>query len=138
MDAAARFAITVDGYEIASFAELQGITTTVTPIDFMRSGDQAVLTKLPGKTPPTVTLKRGTTTSMDMWTWHEAARMGEMVAARKSASLLVYAQGRDPVARYHLEKAWPSKIELGGLKSGASEIMMESVTLAYEHIDRVP
>ena len=32
---AARFSITIDGYEIASFSELQGITTEVEPVDFL-------------------------------------------------------------------------------------------------------
>ena len=42
-----------------------------------------------------------------------------------------------PVARYHLEMAWPSKLEVGGLKAGASEVLMETVTLVCEHIQRV-
>jgi hypothetical protein len=42
-----------------------------------------------------------------------------------------------PVARYHLENAWPSKIEVGGLKVGASEVLTESATIVCEHIQRV-
>ena len=41
------------------------------------------------------------------------------------------------MARYHLEMAWPSKLEVGGLKAGASEVLMETVTLVCEHIQRV-
>jgi hypothetical protein len=37
---AARFSITIDGYEIASFSELQGITTEVEPVDFLESTDK--------------------------------------------------------------------------------------------------
>ena len=42
-----------------------------------------------------------------------------------------------PVARYHLENAWPSKLEIGSLKAGASEVLMETVTLVCEQIQRV-
>jgi phage tail-like protein len=42
-----------------------------------------------------------------------------------------------PVAKYWLEKAWPSKMELAGLKAGASEVLMETVTLTCEYIQRV-
>ena len=42
-----------------------------------------------------------------------------------------------PVARYHLEHAWPAKIEIGALKAGASEVLMETVTMVCEHIQRV-
>jgi phage tail-like protein len=136
---ASRFSITIDGYEIAAFSELQGITTQVDVVDFLQSSDKEVmLTKLPGKrTPPTVTLKRGKNNSMELWSWHEAVLAGDMAAARKSCSLVMYNTDGKPVARYHMENAWPAKIEIGGLKAGASEVLMESVTVVCEHIQRV-
>src|ERR1700746_558221 len=108
-----RFSITIDGYEIASFSELQGITTQVEPVDFFHSNDKSVmLSKLPGKaSPPTVVLKRGKNSSMELWTWHEAVLTGDMAAARKSCSLVMYNSDGKPVARYHLENAWPAKLE---------------------------
>ncbi|MGH7564619.1 MAG: phage tail protein [Gemmatimonadota bacterium] len=114
---AARFSITVDGYEIAQFSELVGLNARAKP--------------------PTVVLKRGKSSSMEMWTWHEAARTSEMAAARKSATLVMYNYDGKPIARYKLTNAWPSKIEIGGLKAGSSEVMMETVTLVCEHIQRV-
>jgi|SRR3954469_16797287 phage tail-like protein len=136
---AARFSITIDGYEIASFSELQGITTEVEPVDFLESTDkEVVFKKLPGKRkPPTIVLKRGKNTSMELWAWHEAVLQGNIVAARKSCSLVMYNYDGAPVARYHLEQAWPSKLEVGGLKAGASEVLMETVTIVCENIQRV-
>jgi phage tail-like protein len=49
----------------------------------------------------------------------------------------MYQADGKPVARYHLEMAWPSKIEIGALKAGASEVLMETVTIVAEHIQRV-
>ncbi len=136
---AARFSITIDGYEIASFSELQGITTSVEVVDQMESSDkEIILKKLPGKrNPPTIVLKRGKNTSMELWTWHEAVLGGDMMTARRSCSLVMYAADGKPVARYHMEHAWPAKIEIGALKAGASEVLMETVTLVCEHIQRV-
>jgi len=136
---AARFSITIDGYEIASFSELQGITTEVEPVDFLESTDkEVVFKKLPGKRkPPTIVLKRGKNSSMELWAWHEAVLQGNIVAARKSCSLIMYNYDGAPVARYHLEQAWPSKLEVGGLKAGASEVLMETVTIVCENIQRV-
>jgi len=136
---AARFSITIDGYEIASFSELQGITTSVEVVDYLSSSDKGlVLKKLPGKrNPPTVVLKRGKNNSMELWGWHEAVLFGNMAQARKSCSLVMYNVEGKPVARYHLENAWPAKIEIGSLKAGASEVLMESVTIVCEHIQRV-
>jgi phage tail-like protein len=137
--AASRFSITIDGYEIASFSELQGITTEVDPVELMESGDkEVILKKLPGKRkPPTVTLKRGKDQDMSLWAWHEAVLMGDIVAARKSCSLVMIAPDGKPVARYHLEHAWPSRLEIGALKAGSSEVLMETVTIVAEHIQRV-
>jgi phage tail-like protein len=111
----------------------------VEPVELLESTEKEVmLKKLPGKKkPPTLTLKRGKNQSMELWLWHEAVLMGDIMAARKSCSLVMYATDGTPVARYHLEMAWPSKLEVGALKAGASEVLMETVTLVCEHIQRV-
>ena len=136
---AARFSITIDGYEIAAFSELQGITTEVEPVELMESTDnEVILKKLPGKAKPaTLVLKRGKNASMELWAWHEAVLMGDIVAARKSCSLVMYNYDGKPVARYHCENAWPAKIEIGALKAGSSEVLMETVTIVSERIQRV-
>ncbi|WP_158893774.1 phage tail protein [Amycolatopsis anabasis] len=136
---ASRFSITIDGYEIASFTELQGITTEVKPVELMESTDkEVILKKLPGKAEPaTIVLKRGKNKGMELWAWHEAVLNGDIVAARKSCSLVMYATDGSPVARYHLENAWPSKLEIGALKASANEVLTESVTIVSERIQRV-
>src|SRR5215207_7293012 len=136
---AARFSITIDGYEVASFSELQGIKTEIKTVDFVESGEKGIIqSKMPGNPEvATLTFKRGQTTGLDMWAWHEAARNGLMDQARKSCSLVMYDQAGKPSARYHLENAWPSKIEIGALKAGSSEVLTESVTLVADHLQRV-
>ena len=136
---AARFSITIDGYEIASFSELSGITTEVEPVEFMESTDkEVIIKKLPGRRKlATLVFKRGKNSSMELWMWHEAVLRGEMVAARKSCSLVMYNYDGQPVARYHLEHAWPAKLEIGALKAGASEVLMETVTMVCENLQRV-
>lgn len=136
---AARFSVVIDGYEIASFSDLQGITAEVEPVAYLESNDQQVkYNQLPGKLkPPTVTLKRGKNGSMELWAWHESVRKGAMDAARRSCSLIMYNAAGTPVAKYWLEKAWPSKLEISAMKAGASEVMYETVTLVCEHMQRV-
>jgi phage tail-like protein len=136
---ASRFSITIDGYEIASFSELQGITTSVEVVEQYESSDKSIIhKKYPGRiNPPQIVLKRGKTMGMELWSWHESVLMGDMGGARRSCSLVMYGSDGRPVARYHLEHAWPSKIEIGALKAGASEVLMETVTLVCEHIQRV-
>jgi phage tail-like protein len=133
-----RFSLTIDGYEIASFSELAGITTEVEPVEFLEGVDkEVVLKKLPGKDKPaTVVLKRAKGSSTELWSWHEAVLQGDIVDARRSCSLTMYNADGKAVARYHLEHAWPARLEIGALKAGASNLV-EMVTLVAEHIQRV-
>ena len=62
---------------------------------------------------------------------------GAAGGARKSAALVMYAANGTAVARYHLESAWPAKIEIGGLRAGASEVLIETVTVASDDIQRL-
>src|SRR3954452_3522734 len=101
---AARFSIVIDGYQIASFSELVGITTEVEPVELLESTEKEVmLKKLPGKRkPPTLTLKRGKNQSMELCLCHEAVLMDGVVAAGSSCSLVMYPTDGAPVARYHV------------------------------------
>ena len=133
-----RFSIVIDGYEIASFSDLEGVVSEVEPVAYVESDDQAVdHSKLLGKPkPPVITLKRGMNGNMELWAWHEAVRKGDMTAAR-GCSLTMYDAGGKPVVKYWLERAWPAKIDIGAMKAGSSEIMLETVTLVCEYIQRV-
>jgi phage tail-like protein len=135
---AARFELTIDGHSLAVFSELVGISSSV-DIENVRldTNRKRKLKKLPGKrTPPTVTLKRGMTRNIELAAWHELVILGD-VAARKNVTLTMYDVTGDPVVRYHLTNAWPSKLEIGALKAGASSVLTETVTLVAEFIQRV-
>jgi phage tail-like protein len=131
---ATRYSITLDGNEIASFGELSGINQEVDAVSYW----ETPVSERPAKRkPPSVTLKRGLTGSMELWSWHEAVRMGTQAQARKSVSLVMYDPEGRPAARYWLQRAWPSKLDLAGLKAGSGEALMETVTLTAERIQRV-
>jgi phage tail-like protein len=135
---AARFSLTIDGSEIASFSELGGITSEIETAERIASSSKDVsYKKLPGKNkPPTVTLKRGHTQSAELWAWHEAARTNTSSAV-KNASLIMFDVLGQPVARYHLVNAWPSKVEVSTLQAGESQILYEELTLTCDHVQRV-
>jgi phage tail-like protein len=121
---AARFGLTVDGVEVASFSELAGITS---------EAEHALLRKLPGKrNPPTVILRRGLTADTQLAAWHETA-LDHPTEARKSTTLVMYDTRGEPVARYHLDDAWPSKLEIGS----SDGVLYETITLSCARIQRV-
>lgn len=136
---ATRFALTIDGTEIASFSELAGITSEVAPTAYMTSTDKAtILKKLPGaRKPPTLVLKRGMTGGMELYAWHQAALLGDINRARKNCTLTIYDSAGEPVAKYVLFNAWPFKLEVGALKAGSSEVLSETLSLTAERIQRM-
>jgi phage tail-like protein len=134
---AARFELTIDGHSVGIFSELAGISSGVDPIEVGTRRGETTAT-LPGKrTPPTVTLKRGLTRNLEMSAWHELVLMGDLAAARKQVVLVAYGVTGDPIARYHLENAWPAKLEIGSLQAGSSSVLTETVTLVCDHLQRV-
>jgi phage tail-like protein len=136
---ASRYALLVDGQEIATFTELAGIVAEVDPTDYWQtSASGPTISKLPGKQKPeTIVLKRGMTGSLELWSWHQAVRVGQVAAARRNCSLVMYSPAGKPVVKYFLSNAWPSKIEMSTLKAGGSDVLMETVTLVAENLQRV-
>jgi len=136
---AARFELSIDGHSLAIFSELDGIVSGYDRDELevrTRRGNPEL--RIPAKRmPQTVTLRRGMTRNIEMAAWHELVILGDVAAARKNVSLTMYNSTGDPVARYHLTNAWPSKLEIGGLKAGASAVLLETVTLSAEFIQRV-
>ena len=72
-----------------------------------------------------------------MAAWHELVLLGDVEAATKSLSITAYNKKGDPVARYHLTDAWPSKVEITAESSAAGGVMEETVTFVAEFMQRV-
>jgi len=138
--AANRFGISIDGVQIASFSELQGITTKVDVIEHRESTDDGVrIVKIPGATAPEgeVKFKMSMGTNLEMNSWLEAAQAGMMDQARKSCSLVMYDAENKPVARFYLENAWPSKCVLSPMRAGGTDVLQQEWSITYEGIQRV-
>ena len=125
---AARFSITIDGYEIASFTELQGLDSSV---DFIPSEEPGAATS-EGE----IILRRPLSSSLALWDWQSEVRTGGL-AARKDTTIVVYDSAGNPVANYRLTNAWPKKIEVGSLKAGSTEVQMETITIVSGRIQRL-
>jgi phage tail-like protein len=136
---AARFSLTVDGETIASFSELNGIKTEIKSTEFIESGEKGLIQMNIPANPvmAEISFKRGQTKDNKMWVWHEAARRGEMGAARKSATLYMFDAAGEVVAKYTLEHAWPAKIELAALRAGSADVLTETIVLKCDHCQRI-
>ena len=79
-------------------------------------------------------LRRGKNASYALWAWHDALASGDSASARKSCSLVMYSVDGKPVARYHLENAWPSKIDGRSPTVTSAAGQVDSVTLVCDEV----
>lgn len=140
------FSVLVGSSEIASFSELQGITTEIKTIDYVEGRDDPVLylnrfTCLPASSrtnlPATYRLRlvKRSDSNVSLRSWHRQAT--NSLAGRKDCILEVHGSQSQPIVRYHLENAWPSKIErFFGVTTTAGDEAMEKITIACERIER--
>jgi phage tail-like protein len=138
--AASRFGISIDGVQICSFSELQGITAEVEVVEHYESTDEGVrVMRVPGnvKANNKITFKMAMSTNLEMNAWLEAAQAGRLKEARKSCSLVMYNSMHEPVARFYLFNAWPMACKLTPMRAGGNEVMQQEWTLTYESIQRV-
>ncbi|WP_156756332.1 phage tail protein [Actinokineospora pegani] len=133
---AARFVVQFDGGSEITFSEMSGIVSEVEVTEYLASGKVGVsMSKQFGKTKPaTVVLKRGVDQDYALWTWHQEVLAGQPTA-RRTCSLILLDMANVPKQTYQLLNAWPSKLEIGGLKAGGSEAVIATVTLTCEQID---
>ena len=126
----------------ADFSDLAGITSELEQTEYMEAGPiGALFSRHPGRTkPPTVVLKRGMTNgfgTMWIWTWHKMARMS-MPTGQRDCALMLYGPNDDPAGpgslTYMLMNAFPTKMELAGMKLGGTEVVMQTLTLQCEDI----
>ena len=95
-------------------------------------GPQSI--KLPGRIRyPNVTLRRGLTTSRDLWDWWQTVRDGTI--QRRTVLIALLDDSGQPVLRWTLREAWPVKWELSELDASKNEIAIETLEIAHEGLE---
>lgn len=134
------FAVDLGGAIKGYFTECSGLGSEHEVIEqkVVNEKGQQVVIKLPGRMKwENITLKRGITSSMDIWTWRKKVEDGDVEGARQNGSIVMYDQNLKEVARWNFERAWPVKVSGPAPKADGNEIGLEELTLAHEYIHRV-
>jgi phage tail-like protein len=134
------FAIDVQGVIKGYFTEVSGLGSESEIAEqkvVSEKGVQVVL-KVPGRVKwGDITLKRGLTSNIDLWNWRKMVEDGNVKAARKNGSIIMFDQSLKPVAQWDFKNAWPSKISGPSVKSDDNSLTMEEMTIVHEYIVRV-
>ena len=134
------YAIEIQGAVTGFFTECSGLGSEHEVIEHkaVDTKGKEFIQKIPGRMKwENISLKRGITSSMDMWTWRKQVEDGEIKAARKSGSITMLDQDLKEVARWNFENGWPSKLTGPQLKSNANEFGIEDMTIVHEGLKRV-
>jgi phage tail-like protein len=113
----AKFALVVDGVELGVFTQLISTADLET-----------------GAARPTIALMGGQTQNknIEMAAWHELVILGDVAAARRKVSIIVYGTSGNPANTYALKNAWPAKLTLGNAGEPKGDVAVEGIVLTHE------
>ena len=134
------FGVDIQGVVKGYFTECSGLGSENELIEqkVVNEKGQEVVLKLPGRLKwENITLKRGITSSMDIWKWRKQVEDGNVDSARHDGSIVMFDDKLKEVARWNFERAWPLKVTGPQPKSDSNEIGIEELTLTHEYIARV-
>ena len=129
------FLVEIDGIASAAFQSVSGLSAEVEVIEYREGADPLSSSrKLPGRVKyPNVTLKRGVTTSLDLWSWWQTVADGAV--ERRNVAIVLLDDAHAPVLRWLLRNAWIARIEASELDAGKNEVAIESIELAHEGLE---
>jgi phage tail-like protein len=138
--ASAWFGIEFQGQVAGAFRECAGLGSESEVVEEKASGPkgETILRKIPGRLRwGDVTLRRGLTSDLAMWQWRQLVEEGQLDAARKHGSIVLFDAKGAELARWDLLNAWPSKLSSATAEAGGSAVAVEELTITHEGVRRV-
>ncbi|KRF28486.1 phage tail protein [Phycicoccus sp. Soil802] len=130
------FLVDFAGTDDASFSHVDLPVALLDEVAY-RSGDDKANEprKQPGLASYThLVLSRGLTTNLDLWNWWEAARNGDPTVDRNVVVRLLDGTGQ-LVLTWKFRNAFPAVYRLSPLDAAASDLVVETVELAFDSMD---
>jgi phage tail-like protein len=130
----AHFQVEIDGMPESGFLNVSGLEGRVEVEEYREGGDLG-LRKAPGNvTYSNVVVRRGMTSSMELWEWWERVRDGDV--DRRNISIRLLDDRREVVARWQVYQAWPVRYTAPDLNAESDDVAIETLELTHEGIDR--
>ncbi|MHB1354889.1 MAG: phage tail protein [Anaerolineae bacterium] len=133
------YAIDIQGVVKGYFTECSGIGSEHEVIEHkvVTEAGRELVQKIPGRLKwENITLKRGITSSMDIWKWREQVVQGKVADARKNGTITMFDQELRPVAQWDFTNAWPVKVSGPTVKSDSNEFGVEELVITHEGLTR--
>lgn len=136
-----KFGLEIEGKLSGFFTTVGGIGSESEVVEHKITNPdtgETIIQKIPGRLAWTdVTLKRGVTSNVDVWSWRQQVVEGSVDDARTNCSIVAYNQANEEIARWNLDNAWPSKVTGPEMDAGSTDYMVEEITIVHEGMSRV-
>jgi phage tail-like protein len=128
------FTVEIEGIASAQFAEVTVPEAEITVVEYREGGDPSSGTrKLPGRVRyGNVVLKRGVSNDLALFDWFRATAAGDFQP--RNVSIVLLDASRQPVIRWTVTEAWPTKYDVSDLNAKHNEVVIELLELANEGI----
>jgi phage tail-like protein len=118
----------------AAFSECDGLEMNIEVKTIRQGGDNARQIRLTGQsTFGNLTLKRGMTSSFDLWDWFSAVIADPSL--RADAQIVMLAPDKSEQCRFLVRRCLPIKLKAPPLNSITGIVAIEEMQLAYESLE---
>ncbi|HQR77078.1 MAG TPA: phage tail protein, partial [Burkholderiaceae bacterium] len=135
-----RFRVEIDNVTRAGFAEVVGLEITTQAIDYREGTDPPHVRKLSGLTKyGNVTLKHGLAVganALELFHWQREIAAGQLTQNRRRVVIVVQDEAGLDQTRFVVSDAWPVKYEASALNARGNDVIIETLELANEGIER--
>jgi len=132
------FGFELDKAKIGFFTSCNGLSSEVDVIEQtqMTADGKKITNKQPGaaRTFPEVVLKRGFTKDKALNEWFDKTVDAGDKVERQTGSIVIYSRDFKEIARFNLDKCFPSKLSVSDLNAGSGEAMVEELTIRHDEL----
>lgn len=118
-----------------AFSQCDGLELSVATKTIRPGGDNGRAVHLGGVVNyGTLSLKRGMTSSFDLWDWFERVNTDHERSLRASCEVVMLSADRRDRATFVLDRCLPTKLRVPGLDAVSGQLAIEELQVAYESI----
>ena len=133
------FSVEISGKVSGLFTEVSGLGSETETVEHKPVSSKGVdfVQKMPGRLKwSDITLKRGITATMDVWSWRQLVVDGQVAKARANGTIIMFDTSGTAVAQWDFVNGWPSKVSGPSLTSDSTAFGVEEMTIVHEGIKR--
>jgi phage tail-like protein len=131
-----RFKVELDGLLVGGFSEVTGIQSETEVKPYWEGGVNSHPYYMIEQTKhPRIVLKRGITSSKELWEWYEGVASGKV--KRKNGSIIFDNQWGLEICRWNFFEAFPVKWQGPDLNATSGNVAIESVELIHNGLKTI-